>query len=438
MGSISNVVSITITKGSQSVSVQSFSVPCIFGPSARFGDPIRYYTSPTAMLSDGFLTTDPEYIFAVSVEAQSPAPPKFGVSHFTASVVQVDRIQVNTLAASHLYEFTLDSVLISYTSTGLDTQQSILVALNSAIVAAFPTNPPVTGAVTGSGPAAELTLTATVAGAGASYSAVDADLTLTNLTPNHSIAQDIAALQAVDDTWYGVLVTSHADNDIEQVASYIETQLKLYGTSSNDSDILTSVSTDLASILKGKSFERTYLMYSASPNLGPEAAWMGRMFPTVPGSANWNFKTLVEISPDNLSPTQIANAQGKNCNVYITIGGVNIATLGVTPGGEFIDVTVFLDWLKSTMQANVFSVLVNNPKVPYTNKGVVAIENPIAQTLQQGQNNGGLAAGWTVNGPDVANVSQADKADRTLNGVSFNAQLAGAINVVNIQGFVSV
>lgn len=437
MASINSVVSIAITKGSQAVSVQAFNVATIFGPSARFVDAIRYYTNPSDMLADGFLISDPEFVFATELMSQTPSPDQFGVSHFTAAVAQIDTIAVSTLVASgHLYTFTLNGTPINYTSSS-DTQQSILTALLAAAIAAF-TPAVVSGSVSGTGSGALLTLTSTVPGAGVTYTAVDADLTHLLVTANHSIVQDIVTLQLVDDSWYGVLVTSHISSDIEQVAAYIESQLKFYLTSSSDSGILTSSTSDVASVLAGKKYNRTALLYHATPNDGIEAAWMGRMFPTTPGSANWNFKTLSGISPDKLNTTQINNAQGKTANVYVTIAGVNIATLGVVTSGEYIDVTILLDWIKATMQANIFSILVNNPKIPYTNKGIISIENGASQTLQQAQDNGGLAAGWTVTGPDVSAVSTNDKATRTLNNVKFAATLAGAINKVNIQGFISV
>jgi hypothetical protein len=431
MASISTVVSITITKGTKTVSLQSFNVACIFGPSNRFGDVIRYYTDPSDMLTDGFLVSDPEYIFATELMEQSPSPKTFAVSKFTAAVAQVDTITPSAVN-NHAYKVTIDGVDYTYTSDSSATVSEIVTGLLALINADSNAACAATGTTT-------VILTAKVAGVGFTTSInADANMSLAHTTANHSIAQDIAATQAVDDSWYGVLVTSHVTSDIQQVAAYVESQLKVYGTSSSDSGIISTSTTDLASYLKGKSYSRTYLLYSATPGDAPEAAWMGRMFPTTPGAANWNFKTLVGITPDNLSQTQITNAQGKNCNVYITIGGLNIATIGVTPGGEYIDVTIFIDWLSSTMQANIFSVLVNSDKVPYTNKGIAAIENPISQTLQQGQDNGGLAAGWTVSAPDVADVSQIDKASRTLNNVAFEAELAGAINKVNVQGFVSV
>jgi hypothetical protein len=76
-------------------------------------------------------------------------------------------------------------------------------------------------------------------------------------------------------------------------------------------------------------------------------------------------------------------------------------------------------------------------KIPYTNPGIALVENQIASALQQGQNNGGLAPGWTVFGPNVNSVPAADKLNRVLNGASFDATLAGAINTINIKGYVS-
>lgn len=436
MASINTIVQITITKGTKSVSQESFSVPCIFGSSARFVDVIRYYSSTSAMLADGFLISDPEFIAASELAEQSPSVSQWAVSHFTPSVAQVDQFQVNLLSTGHLYSLTTNGVVLSYTASGGDTQQSILGQLLTQALAISPAV--VSGTVVGTGAGATLTLTSSTPGVAVAYTAIDPDLTHVASVANHSIPSDIAVTQQSDNSWYGIIVCSHTDWDILQVAAYVETQLKLYGTSSNDAAILTSSVTDLASQLKAKNYTRTFLLYSASPAAFPEAAWIGALFPTTPGAANWNFKTLAGITADNLSSTQITFAQNKNCNVYIVIGGVSIATIGITPSGQYIDVTVFIDWLTSTMQSNVYSVLVNSAKVPYTNKGIVSIENPIAQTLQQGQNNGGLAPGWSIGAPDVSAVSSADKANRVLNGVTFQCTLAGAVNKVNVQGFVSV
>lgn len=440
MASIETVVKVSITKGSRQVPLAGFGVPLIMGASNRFVDLVRFYQNVSDMLADGFLISDPEYIHAAALMSQSVQPVEFGIGKYTAPVAQVDTLAVGTLVDSHNYTFTINGTVITFNSGVGATQQSVLDGLNAALVAAFPTNAPATGVRTGTGGAALLTLTSTAPGAGITYTAIDADLTHVLVTPNHSIATDIAALQAVSDIWYGLCIVSKVASDIEQVAAYIETQKKIFVAASADSGIIGSGSTDVASILNAKAYVRTAILYSAQAAFGADAAWLGRMLPTGVGSATWKFKQLVGIVSDNLSATSVLNAQTKKANVYIPVGGVDITSEGVVASGEYIDVTRFIDWLVATMEANVYGLLINSDKIPFTNKGIATVENAVRQTLQEGVDNGGLSTtpAPVVTVPDVLNVSQSDKAARTLNNVVFTATLAGAIHKVNIQGFVSV
>lgn len=431
MASIETIVRVLITKGTKQVPIAGFGIPLVMGASNRFVDLIRYYTDPADMLTDGFLTADPEYIHAVEFMSQAVQPEQFGVGKYTAPIAQVDTITPTAVNLT-LYKVTIDGVDYSYTSDASATVAEIVAGLIALINADSAVAVIASGTVT-------LILTGKVAGVGFITSTnASPNMVLVLTTANHSIADDIVLLQAVSDIWYGLCIASKASADIKQVAAYIETQKKIFACASLDSGILTSSSTDLASYLKGKNYTRTFDLYSAAPAAGPDAGWLGRMLPTGVGSATWKFKTLVGITSDNLTSTQITFAQGKNANLYIPIGGVDVTTEGVVASGEYIDVTRFIDWLVATMEAAVYSVLINNDKVPYTNAGIAVVENAVRQTLQIGQDNGGLAPGWTVTVPDVANVSSADKAARVLNNVVFSAQLAGAIHKVNIQGFISV
>lgn len=445
MASASLIVNVTILKSTRVVSQQAFNVACIFGPSNRVMVPTAYTDAADMLTVNGgpFMTSDPEYIQAVALMSQPIKAPQFLVAPNTASVAQVDTFAVSSVVTSHAYKFTMDGIVISYTSVGGDTQQSILAALLTAIGVAFPTNPPVTGAVTGSAGTALLTLTSTVAGLGVSYTSIDSDLTHAVLTANHTIATDIATAQnAVSsaDQFYGVIVCSHVASDILQVATYIETQLLIYVTATLDSGVLTNAPGNIMATLMGLAFDRTLIMYSAQANTnGPDGAWMGYMLPTTPGSSNWADKMLVGVTPDNLNPTQIANILSNRGNIYVTEGGNGCTLYGITPGGDFIDTTIFLDWLASTIKTGMIEVITDplNLKIPYTNQGITQIETPIRTALQQGQDNGGLVPGWVVFAPNANDVPAADRANRVLNGVGFTAQLAGAINTVNITGYVS-
>ena len=444
MASSSLVVNVIITKSTRVVSVAAFNVPAIFGPSNRFVDAYRVYNDPSAMLTDGFLVGDPEYIEAVALTSQAIKPSKFVISKFTAAVAQVDTFAVPVVpVAGTVYGFTINSTPITYTAVLGDTQQAVLSALLAAIGVAFPANPPVVGAVTGVGAGALLTLTSSVPGVGVSYTAISASLTHVALTANHSIAQDIASLLLViapADQFYGVIVTSHIASDILQVAAFIETQLLVYVTASLDAGCLTNSNTDVMSKLKALAYDRTLILYSAQANTnGPDGAWMGYMLPTTPGSGNWAMKTLVGVAADNLTPTQIGNVLSKNGNIYVQLGGNGTTLYGITPAGEYIDVTIFLDWLSANIQTGVIAVETDplNLKIPYDNRGIAMLQSPISTVLRQGQDNNGIVPGWKVFAPDANAVPPIDRRNRVLNNIGFTAQLAGAINKINVQGYVS-
>lgn len=438
MASIDNIVTVTITKGTKTVPLPGFGIPLIMGPSNRFAETYHVYdgaTGASAMLDDGFLTSDPEYKHAVALTSQANKPTTFIVGKNTAPVAQVSTVSITSVLNSTLYSVTINGVVCSYTSdssaTGAEIQAGLIAAINASTEA-----PNVTASA---GAGTDVTVTSDELGLGFSIT-VNTNLSVTTGTANHSIVDDLVTLQGENDNWYALMISSNLSADIRQVAGWVETQKKIFGACSSEAGILTSSTSDLASYLKGKNYERTFLIYGATPADAGEAAWIGQMVPLTPGSATWKFKQLVGITADNLNGTQVSNAQGKKANLYIPVGGVDITTEGVVASGEYIDVTIFIDWLVATMQANVYGILINNPKIPYTDKGIGAVENAVRQTLRQGIDNGGLSdnPAPTVSVPKAADVPTNDKATRTLNNVVFTGTLAGAIHKVNIRGYISV
>lgn len=412
-------------------------------------DAIRAYTDPAGMLADGFLITDPEYIRAAELVEQDVTPPIFYVGRYSASVAQQDTFAVNTVTPAHNYNFKLNGTLISYVAGGGDAQQDILAGLLAAIGVAFPSNPPVTGVVTGTGVSALLTLTSSVPGVAVTYTLIDSLLTHLNTVPNHSTATDIAQAQVQNNTWYGVAICSNTDADILEVAAYLESQKKIFLPVSNDSDISSSSTTDLGSVLKGKAYDRTGLIFSLAGILqGIEAAWLGGQLPAVPGSNNWAFKTLKGISPDVLTANQQQNLigipeagiQGKNVNIYQTVGGVNITQMATMASGQYIDITVGLDWLESTLQTNIYAALVNALKIPYTDKGVGILISAVKAAIDQGVVNGLIDGDSpiTITAPPVLSVPANQRANRIAPTISFSCRLQGAFNAVIVQGTVTV
>lgn len=452
MSAEDQIIKINISQQTQAVPQVSFSIPLIIGPTTPTSGTTNAYADPSELLANGYTTSSPEYIYALELFEQPLSPTEFVVGQRLAAVEQVDTFAVGTLVASHNYNFELNATLIAYTSNGGDTQQSILTALNAAITAAFPTNPPVAGVVSGSGPGALLTLTSTVAGQGISYAAIDSDLTHVPVTPNHGIADDLTAIIAINNDWYGVALCSNLKSDIEQLAAAIEALKKIYIPVSKDTDVPTNVSTDVASVLKLKAYKRSALIYTpTSYNQGVDAAWLGLNLPQTPGSNNWAYDSLNGITVDTnltISDTQalilignpVAALPGKNANIYRIVGGKNITQMGTMAGGQYIDITVGLDWLESTLQANIFQALTSSAKIPYTDKGTGILLSAVKAAIDQGVVNGLIDGNSpiTITAPPVLSVPVSQRANRIAPTITFSCRLQGAFNAVVVNGTVTV
>lgn len=260
-----------------------------------------------------------------------------------------------------------------------------------------------------------------------------------------TFAQAVANIQQVSDLWYGVAICANDATNIKAVAAQVESMKKIFIACTADADVPTSSSTDVGSFLKTQAYKRTAYIYSPEANEGKDAAWLGGQLPQTPGASTWKFKELVSTTVDTFTDSKrtiligVPETPGKNANIYETVGGVPITEEGWMAGGQFIDITVGLDWLESTMKTNVYAVLVNAPKVPYTNQGAALIENAVRQTLLQGAANGLIDVNSiVVTAEDVLAVSSNDRANRFYPGITFSARLAGAFHYVKINGTVTV
>lgn len=259
-----------------------------------------------------------------------------------------------------------------------------------------------------------------------------------------TIADSLIAVQNESDDWYALILLDRTVSEVSGAAAWIETQKKIFLTATADSNAIDGTG-DIIETLNGLNYTRTISLYNAAAATSyVEAAWAGRCLPLDPGSLTWKFKSLAGVVADGLTTGQIGTVDGKSGNTYTTIGGVDVTAEGVVASGEFIDVIRFQDFLQARIEENVYSALVNNEKIPYTQKGIAQVEQPLRAALLEGERVGGLASpdgelpAFTINVPDILAVSNADKIARELNNVTFTAYLAGAIHNVKINGTLSV
>jgi len=80
-------------------------------------------------------------------------------------------------------------------------------------------------------------------------------------TGDASITTALNVIAAEDNAFYCVLTPLKSSAEIVEIAAWTETQSKIFLAQSSDADVVTAVTTDIASLLQASSYDRTGYMY---------------------------------------------------------------------------------------------------------------------------------------------------------------------------------
>lgn len=272
---------------------------------------------------------------------------------------------------------------------------------------------------------------------------------------------EVAALAAADDGlealgvtlaraletngWYVICPAGISEDRYEEIAEWTEAQTKMFAyTTMSETPPVRNV------------YFRTFGFYGREYVGQPEneipaanyflhVAACAKILRYDPGSETWVFKALASVSPSKIKTATVKKFEEANLNYFNTVASRNITMLGKTASGEWIDLIRFRDWLQNDMQVRVVNLLVTNKKIPYTDGGIGLVQNQMIASLKAGQQAGGIAPteydedqneipGYVTKVPLAANLTAVQKASRKLKGVSFQARIAGAIHMVEING----
>lgn len=243
----------------------------------------------------------------------------------------------------------------------------------------------------------------------------------------------------LSDLFYGLLIDSYAETEINLAASFAESNSKIFLGIAPDQEILESGQTDdIASDLKGSGYNRSAVCFSRNMTSDWAAGWLGQMLGQTPGSATWAFKQIAGADADVLSATHFSAARSKRAGLYTTDRGISHTWDGFAASGRYFDITHGVDFLKSDIETRVYQLLLNQPKVPFTATGLAQVEAQIRGALTAAEASGLVTPGWTVTMPDLATYSSVDKAARILRTVNFTATLQGAVHSVTVAGVLTV
>ncbi len=454
MANIDKFVSVTVTKTSASVTRQGFGTPLgVFQVSTSI-IPTRYmsFTSQLEMVTAGFATTDPAYIWAGTILGQDVAPSQFAVGRRGQGTAQVDALTITTPDAGDWVQ-TVDGRAFTYTADGGDTNLTIAQGLMDVILAVDSSLTDLNGtAVTvpgGTLVSATFDVTAWVAGEafvnGGLVSPGSGVGTFVNTTANAAAENITTALDAIiveNDTWYGLNVESRQNDDILLANTWVSTQVKVFVATSSDQTSLTGTAGNIGLLLGATGNRRTELFWHHQPKLFADGAMLGRALAldldAENGHGTWALQQLRVVTPSNLNSSQQANLDTGNSEYLTSVGGLNISNNGQSVQGEFMDVQTTLDWTSSRIQEDVFAALATTPtKVALTNAGIAIIKAAVLGVLKRGVTNGHYTDDNPllpkVDVPDSTAISTADRNARILRNVIGEAQLAQAIHEVLVQ-----
>lgn len=435
MATLDDIASVSIALQSTGVSGGNFGTPLIVGPHMAWVDRVRAYSTYAEAAADNL---PPVMLAAIGdCFGQTPKPATVKVGRRT---VDSAIVTVATVVNSATYTITVAGEAYSYTADSSATATEIVTGLAAAIAA--DTNEIITGTVVGSTLSLEwnsATVGAVVLGDRLAWGAITGDAA--------TVATDMAAILDADASWYGWALVERTKALQLAAAAWTETTEKLFAVASSEAGILVpSTTDDLFSQLQDGNYFRTVPIYSANADTQfPDAALIGRVLTIQSGSETWALKNLASITPDSLTTTQRNSVHAKGGNTFdFYQTGLSMTSPGKVAAGEWVDVIRFRDWLKSEIQVNLVTMMINRDKVPYTDAGIGLIVNNLRGTLTEGQRVGGIAPdeldsagqnvpGFTITYPRSADLSSATKATRNL-ALSFKARLAGAIHTTDITG----
>lgn len=401
------VVDVEVEVTPQAPATPSFNQALVIGTSAVIqsvggvNPRIRQYTALSQLISDGFSTSDPEYIAAqiyFSQNANGPAPQYLSIGRQDLTALSTNGTTINDGGAGYAVG---DEVTVVQSGAQLG---MIKITTVSAGV--------VTGIQVLQGFQGKGYSTATaLATSGGTGTGLLVNLVSVGETP----LQAAQACRTASAAWWAFAALAAVTADHEAIAAWAQGEVPTccYFYQTSDAQVLIGTG-DVFSYMKSNHFNRVLGIYSTTQsgafpnNIYAQCAIMGVAMGMNTGLANsfftLKFKELVGITTEPVSQTTIGLIEGNNGNLYLSYANTySWLEQGVMGNGQFFDEVLNLDMLASNIQYNIVNLLTERPSIPQTDAGQTMLLNAVNQAGQQAATIGFLAPG-TWEGQTVLTV----------------------------------
>jgi len=242
----------------------------------------------------------------------------------------------------------------------------------------------------------------------------------------------ISKITDINNSWYALGIYSKNQDDVLNVARYIETTKKIFLTSTNSKEVSDAQyrenSKDIAALMKKNNFGRSGVIFSNDSDKFPEMAIIGLAMAYDAGTATLAYKSLAGIQPDYISTTKYNNLESKNVNTYEEISGVNVLRYGKFSAGNFIDIKIIMDFINSRIQECFYSLLTKKDKVLYSKVGLMQLESKFIEFLDYAAKTKKIIdENYKIEMPDISKISDDDKINGILSDVSYEFTVLGSI-----------
>jgi hypothetical protein len=275
-------------------------------------------------------------------------------------------------------------------------------------------------------------------------------------TPVDALAANLAT--GVDFTAFDVHkdlrdnITGGVGETTLNIGQWAEAAKKIFvNTTNNLATLSSSITTDVASLLKSNTLRYTLTTFSKTASQYPSSAVFGRAasvnFGAAASTITLNLKQIGGVTAEDLTPAEFATLKSKHCSAVIQIGKSQTGYADSRmASGSFFDSVHGLLWLENRCEVDMFNLLYQSTtKVPFTQVGINLCKARLERSLEAAVRNGLAAPGYLPDGTylpngyiveavELANVPSSDKSNGVYVGLSFKMVGAGALHEIVVSG----
>lgn len=222
--------------------------------------------------------------------------------------------------------------------------------------------------------------------------------------------------------WFTLVTTDNSDATLTALSKWV---------SANDK-LLFATTQDLALAGKIESSNTAIGYHNVVDDYVAEGL-AANMSVALPGSITAKFEEVEGSLPAEIEITELSELHNANGFSYINSKGRNYVSEGKMTDGTYMDITLGSYFIKFRLEEALFLLAMNNGKIDYSDRGIAMMIAEVETVLKTATRQGIILEEdgkgvYEITALTRDEVLKSDIANRTYNGISVTAVVAGAIH----------